>query len=89
MASPGRTWRPRDGCGDVHRDVEGLATSLEGRQRPQRVGSVLRGSALSLEGRHCRQGCQNVNRAVWISTGLSRSLQGRSDAIRIGQYKVR
>ena len=32
MASPGWTWRPRDGRGDVHRDVEGLAASVEDRK---------------------------------------------------------
>ena len=69
MASPGWTWYPRDGCGDVHRDVEGFAASLEGRHCHQRVGTVTRGSALSPEGRHCHQRVGTVTRGAMALSG--------------------
>ena len=49
---PGWTWRPRDGRGEVVRDVARSSEGLHGRQR---VCTVVRGSARSSEGLHGRQ----------------------------------
>ena len=50
--SSGEPWRCLESRADDGRAVPRSAASIEGRQLPKRVGSVHRGSAASIEGRH-------------------------------------
>ena len=59
VASPGWTWRPRDGRGVPGMDVASPGWTWDRRDgRGERPGSC-----------RCRHSDIDVNRAVWISTG--------------------